>query len=102
MALDFPVPTTVGQTYTYGATTWQWNGNAMFELALFASPNGSDIKYEFSVWTTGGSPTKFAGTLSSSLPTNTIFIAPRGYHSAGGTSTVMGFGLMGIYLESDY
>jgi hypothetical protein len=28
MAIDFPVPTTVGQTYSYGAKTWTWTGYA--------------------------------------------------------------------------
>ena len=26
MAINFPTPTSVGQTYTYGATTWTWDG----------------------------------------------------------------------------
>jgi hypothetical protein len=74
------------------------NGNEIFEISLFCPPNGSYINYQFTLLSTG---TTFSGQQTTNLPTNTVFLAPRGYHSVGGTSSVTGFGLMGIYVESD-
>lgn len=43
--IDFPSSPTVGQTYTYGTRTWQWNGsgwerqiNAGQTVSVFVSP----------------------------------------------------------------
>jgi hypothetical protein len=40
MAIDFPTSPTVGQTYTYGANTWQWNGNAWDNTSTTFGPQG--------------------------------------------------------------
>lgn len=68
------------------------------ELALFAAPNGSDIKYQFTLLNTGST---FSGTISTDMPSNTTFLSARGYHSVGGTSSVTGLGLFGFYTETD-
>lgn len=73
-------------------------GGEIFELAMFCPPNAAYVNCEF---TLVGAGTKFSSQLTTSLPTNTIFMAPRGYHSAGGTSTVTGLGLLSLYTESD-
>jgi len=74
------------------------NGNEVFEISLFCPPNASYINYQFSLLSAG---TVFAGQQTTNLPSSTTFMSPRGYHSVGGTSSVTGFGLMGIYVESD-
>lgn len=42
------------------------------------------------------------GTITTGLPTSTTLLAPRGWMSVGGTSSVIGIALMGGYIESDY
>lgn len=70
----------------------------VFELALFCKPNDSSIGYEFTRLSDG---TKASGTLSTNLPTNTNFLCPKGYHSVGGTSSVVGLTLFSLYVETD-
>lgn len=71
---------------------------SVFELVMYAPPNATSVSWEF---TDLGSGSKSTGTQSTNLPTNTNFLAGRGYHSVGGTSSVTGYTLFGYYLESD-
>jgi len=43
-----------------------------------------------------------SGTINTNMPTNTTLLAPRGWMSVGGTSSVIGIALMSCYLETDY
>lgn len=70
----------------------------VYELALFAAPNGSTIQYEV---TDVGTGAKATGTLSTDLPPSTTFLCPKGYCSAGGTSSVIGFTLFTLYVETE-
>jgi hypothetical protein len=70
-----------------------------YELALFAPPGAAYVDYEF---TQLNASTVFRGRISTDLPAATTFLAPRGYTSVGGTSSVTGLALMGLYIETDY
>jgi hypothetical protein len=70
-----------------------------YDIELVAEPNASSISYRVTRGTTGA---VVSGSLSSDLPTSNIFIAPRGWMSAGGTSSVIGTALMFCELGSDY
>lgn len=70
----------------------------VYELALFCPPNGSSIQYEV---TDVGTGAKATGTLTTDLPPSTTFLTPKGYCSAGGTSSVIGITLFTLYVETD-
>ncbi len=70
----------------------------VFEIALFAPPNASFIRYEFTRLDTGAS---FSGELTTDLPVNTTALNPYAYASVGGTSSVVGITLFSLYIETD-
>lgn len=70
-----------------------------YELALFAPPGAAYVDYQF---TQLNASTTFRGRISADLPATGTFLAPRGYSSVGGTSSVTGLALMGLYIETDY
>lgn len=82
---NFPVPT-VDRTKVY-------------EAAIFVAPNGSTIYYEFTDLATSNVAT---GSVTTNIPSNTTLLAPRGWMSVGGTSSVIGIALMSLYIETDY
>jgi hypothetical protein len=86
LGASFPVPTA--------------DRTEVYELALFA-PSGTTqtVGYRVTNLTTGVSA---SGTISTNMPTTGTFLAPRGWMSVGGTSSVIGVALMNLYLESDY
>lgn len=43
-----------------------------------------------------------SGTITTNLPALGTLLAPRGWMSVGGTSSVIGIALMGLYIETDY
>lgn len=85
LGASFPVPTT--------------DRSKVYELALFAAPNDSTVQYEVTDLGTGA---KATGTISTDLPSSTTFLAPRGYCSVGGTSSVIGITLFSLYVETDF
>lgn len=72
---------------------------AVFEIVLFCAPNGSTIFYEVTRLDTGAGA---SGSITTDIPGNTTLINPYGYMSVGGTSSVIGIALMGLYVETDY
>lgn len=70
-----------------------------YEVAIFCPPNGSAISVQFTDLSPGG--ITITASNSVDIPSNTTFLGIRGYHSVGGTSSVVGFGLMSIYSEID-
>lgn len=83
---DFAVPTT--------------ERSNMFEIAMFAKPNATEIGWRFMDLTTGK---QAAGVINSAdIPASTTFLGYRGYHSVGGTSSTVGIGLTSLYIENDY
>jgi hypothetical protein len=72
----------------------------VYELVMFCSPNGSAIHFEITDIVEGGS--SYVGTVNTNIPSSTTLLSPRGYMSAGGTSSVIGIALMNLYIETDY
>lgn len=71
-----------------------------YELAMFAAPGTTQsVAYEVTDLGTGAVAT---GAITTLLPTTATLLAPRGWMSVGGISSVIGIALMGLYLESDY
>lgn len=70
----------------------------VYEISIWCPPNGSAINYEVTDLTTGAVA---SGSSTTDIPSNTTFLAPRGYCSVGGTSAVVGFGLFSGYVETD-
>lgn len=83
---NFPVPTT--------------DRTKVYELVLFSPPNTTTqtVGYRVEDLTTGA---VVEGTLTTNLPTTTTALAPRGWMSVGGTSSVIGISIMKLYVESD-
>lgn len=74
--------------------------STIFEVAIFCAPNGSAITIQATDVATGSS-FRTEVTASANLPGTTTALNPYGWTSAGGTNTVMGFNLHGIYVETD-
>jgi hypothetical protein len=71
----------------------------VFELAMFCPPGGTSVQFEFTDLTTG---VVFRHTATTNLPAATTLLAPSGYYSVGGVSSVIGMALMSLYIETDY
>ena len=71
----------------------------VYECSIFCAPNASSVTYQITDLATGNTA---AGTASTDLPANTTLLAPRGWMSVGGTNSVIGIALMGLYIESDF
>jgi hypothetical protein len=72
----------------------------LYELVMYSPPGTSQsVSYRVTDLITG---TSTSGTVSSNLPTNSTFLAPRGWMSVGGTSSVIGIAFLSLYLETDY
>lgn len=71
----------------------------MYELAMFCAPGGTVIHFEFTNLTTG---IVFRHSASTSLPDATTLLAPFGYYSVGGTSSVIGISFVSLYIETDF
>ena len=86
LGASFPVPTV--------------NRTKMYETIIFVAPGPStSIGYKITDLATGAIA---EGTVSSNLVANTTYLAPRGYMSVGGTSSVIGIAFSNMYVETDY
>lgn len=86
LGASFPVPTT--------------DRANVYEISLF-SPPGTTQQVGYLV-TNLSSDITASGTITTNLPTTSTFLAPRGWMSVGGTSSVIGIALMSLYVETDY
>jgi len=85
LGASFPVPT-VDRTSVY-------------EIALFAPPGTTQsLSYEVTDLVSGAVAT---GTVTTDLPATSVLLTPYNYMSVGGTSSVVGIAIMGLYIESD-
>lgn len=73
---------------------------AVYEIAMFSPPGTTQsLAYEVTNLVTGAVAT---GTVTTDIPSTSTLLNPYGYMSVGGTSSVIGFATMGLYIESDY
>ncbi len=72
---------------------------AVYELIMFAPPNGSTIGYRVTRLDTGAVT---SGTLSSDLPQNTVVLTHHQYMNNGGTAAAVVLDVNKVYIESDY
>ncbi|MFN4191805.1 MAG: hypothetical protein ACK4FR_02585 [Tabrizicola sp.] len=73
---------------------------SVYEVALFAPPGTTQsLGYQVKDLASGAVAT---GTVTTDIPAPTQLLAPYGYISVGGTSSVIGFAVMSLYIESDY
>lgn len=86
LGASFPVPT-VDRTSVY-------------DITLFAPPGTTQsLSYEVTDLVSGAVAT---GTVTTNIPAVGTLLAPYNYMSVGGTSSVVGIAVMGLYVESDY
>ena len=71
-----------------------------YELALFCPPNANWIGWQFTDLDEGGATAM--GSLSAKIPAPLTLLAPRGWISVGGTSSVVGLALMIGGIETDF
>ncbi len=71
----------------------------VYELTLFCPPNGASVFWQVTDLNTDATA---SGEVSADIPASTTFLALLGAISVGGTSSVVGLTLFGLYLESDY
>lgn len=73
---------------------------SVYEIAMFSPPGTTQsLSYEVTNLVSGAVAT---GTVTTDIPTTSTLLNPFGYMSVGGTSSVIGFATMGLYIESDY
>lgn len=72
----------------------------VYELILYAAPNGSTIEYFVRRCNTGHTA---SGSISAgaALPANTTFMAQHFFRSNGGTATAVGIDLVSHYIETE-
>ncbi|MBC7480108.1 MAG: hypothetical protein H7317_18800, partial [Pseudorhodobacter sp.] len=70
---------------------------ALYELVLYC-PRGTTQSVAWTV-TDLVSGAMASGTFTTDLPSTSTLLAPRGWMSVGGTSSVIGFGLNSVYLD---
>jgi hypothetical protein len=90
---------TTTKTSLTGFTVPIVDRTSMYELAMFCAPNSTTLTYTFTDLGTG---TSISGTATANLPAVNTLLAPRGWCSAGGTSSVIGIALSSLYIETDY
>ncbi|MFZ1812663.1 MAG: hypothetical protein WAU02_04095 [Candidatus Saccharimonadales bacterium] len=76
------------------------NVTAVYEVIMFAPPNGSTIGYRVTRLDTGDTT---SGTMSgASLPVNTAMLTHHQYMNNGGTAASVVLDITRVYVESDY
>lgn len=86
LGANFPVPVT--------------NSSAPYDLIMFSPHSTTQIVYY--IIRNLDTNAVATGSVTTNLPTATTLLAPRGYMSVGGTSSVIGITLFNLYIESEY
>lgn len=71
----------------------------VWELAMFSAPNSGVVNWAVRNLVTNNLA---QGQATTDLPSSTTFLSARGWASVGGTSSVIGTTLFGLYVETDY
>jgi hypothetical protein len=85
-------------TVSLGATDFPTKSENVYELSMFAAPNGSSVGWEVQNVSTGATAT---GTISTDMPASTTFLAFRLHANNGGTAATCQLDCSRIYLETD-
>lgn len=71
-----------------------------YELQLYApTGRGGQVDYLFKRLSDGAS---VSGSITTNLPTDTTLLGLRGFYSVGGTSSVIGYALMNLFVECEW
>jgi hypothetical protein len=73
---------------------------SFFELIMVVQPNSSSVTYSFKDMQEGGATV--TGTVNTNLPPVNTFLLSRGWISTGGTSSVIGYGLKYVAVETNF
>jgi hypothetical protein len=71
---------------------------SLYELEIYCEPNGATIFYEVTDLASGAAT---SGSLTTNLPPTTTLLAPHGWMSVGGTSSVIGIALANMLIETE-
>ena len=88
--------TTIDLGTSFPANTFDTD---MYELILFAPPNGSTIGYKVTRLNTGGTT---SGTLTTNLPVNTTLMGIQQWINNNSSGQSYGIDLVSTYIETDY
>jgi len=69
----------------------------IYELRLYAPPNGSQIQWQVKDL---GADEMASGVINSDMIPAATFVSPRGWMSAGGTSSVIGIALFDLWIKT--
>jgi hypothetical protein len=79
--------------------TFPVNNTDLMELILFAAPNGANIGYRVTNWSTGAT---VSGTLTTNIPAATSFMIPTLWITNNATAATASFDFISTYVETDY
>ena len=71
---------------------------SVYDVEIYCAPNSASVFYEVTNLITAASA---SGSVSTDLPAASALLAPHGWMSVGGTSSVIGLALMNLYIETD-
>lgn len=71
----------------------------LYDLIIFTSPSDNTVHIRFVRLSDNAD---FIASITTNKPADTTLLAPRGYYSVGGTSSVIGYALCQCYIETDY
>jgi len=73
----------------------------VYELVLYAPPNGSNVKYRVTRLNTGNTTN---GTISAAanLPASGTFLQPHYFRSNGGTAAAVAYDMVSTYVETEF
>lgn len=72
----------------------------VYELVLFAPPNGSTVQYQVTRLNTGDTTSGIISN-AANLPSSTQFLSPNCQRNTGATATAVGIDMFGFYAEVD-
>jgi len=72
---------------------------AVYELIMYAAPNGSSVGYRVVRLDTGATT---SGTISADLPASGLMLSHHQYMNNGGTAAAVALEVNRVYVESDY
>lgn len=75
------------------------DNSTMYELVIFTPPSSTEVYMSFTNLATGA---VVEYSSSSNMPAANQLLAPSGYASVGGVSSVIGISLASMYIETDY